>query len=217
MKNKVKPNLEQLDDRIVPSTIHGSTPSGLTWSYNDVTQKLVINGTSHNDTFSLWNGGQDVWLVDGNSGGRAFDTGAKLGLSLKIQVNDGASGAVKNDWIADYLPYYTYGSCVISDSNSGNEILQAGSYKDTLIGGEGNNCLIDGFDISAAGATLVGGTGVNTFITSTGAFGSTQVVDYDPTQDTIINMNPYQGNSMYISGGDPMTVTLNGQIVWQSV
>jgi Ca2+-binding RTX toxin-like protein len=204
-KNEVKLNMEQLDDRIVPTTFHGSTGSGLTWAYNDVTNKLIINTTAGNDSVTLWNFGTTVGIIDGNSAPYFYNTAAKIGANLKIQVN----GSDGNDFIQNALGYGQYGSATIF-AGSGNDVLWAGAGKDTLVGGTGNDCFIDGGVLS--NTTMVAGTGNDVFVQSQYHFlGGDTFVDYDPSADvTYTAVSGIQASS----GADPI-VWVDGVVVFQ--
>src|SRR5262249_40070255 len=128
-KNEVKLNLEQLDDRIVPTTFHGITGlnnTGITWAYNDVTNKMIINTTSANDSVTLWNFGSTVGIIDGTRAPYFFNTDAKIGPNLNIVVK----GSDGNDFIHNALGYGQYNSCTIN-AGSGNDVLIAGAGNDT--------------------------------------------------------------------------------------
>jgi len=206
--NEVKLNMEQLDDRIVPTTFHGSTGSGLTWAYNDVTNKLIINTTSGNDNFALWNGGSTVAILDGNSAPYFYNTAAKIGPNLKIQVN----GSDGNDYVQNALGYGAYNSCTIF-AGSGNDVLWAGAMNDTLVGGTGNDCLIDGGMLSST--TMVAGTGNDVFVTQDHVLGGDTFVDYDPSADvTYSNVHQIQASWGDNHGDNPM-VWADGTLVFQ--
>jgi len=209
-KNEVKLNLEQLDDRIVPTTFHGSTGpnnTGITWAYNDNpnVNKLIINTTSGNDSVTLWNFGSTVGIIDGNTAPYFFNTAAKIGPNLKIQVN----GSDGNDFIHNALNYGAYGSCMIT-AGSGNDVLIAGAGNDTLVGGTGNDCFIDGGQLSST--TMVAGTGNDVFVQSQYHFlGGDTFVDYDPTADvTYTATSGWQASA----GADPI-VWVDGVLVFQ--
>jgi Ca2+-binding RTX toxin-like protein len=210
-KNQSTLNLEQLDERIVPATVKGSTASGLTWTYNDVTNRMVINGTAGNDQIMLLGGGQDLFLVDKMSP-YYVDTGVKLSSTLKIQVNGGGG----DDFIYNGLFSFQYDRATLS-GGSGNDLIRAGGGKDTLLGDDGDDCLVGSFGYMGGSATMIGGTGADTYITHHDrAGGNDTVFDFDEFEDVQYDSPLGQAASLQMSGGDPMIVWYNGAQVWQS-
>src|SRR5262245_54727560 len=160
-KSTVKPNLEQLDDRILPAAhvvSSGGTASGLTWTLTD-TNKFTLIGTNNDDRISLFGAGT-LYVVDGNSPGYYFNTGVALSPTLRIEVQ----GRGGNDYIYNGLNYWDYDKATLS-GGEGNDLIRAGAGHDTLYGDGGDDCLVGSIGSYGYPATMIGGTGSDTFIT----------------------------------------------------
>src|SRR6516162_9904770 len=104
---KLDLQVEQLDDRIMPST--GLTGSGLSWTYSN--NRIIINGTAGSDSFQLM-GGTTLSIFDFNDYSNHFhNTGVNLGANLKIQIKGGEG----NDYIVNGLAAGQYQQALITE------------------------------------------------------------------------------------------------------
>jgi len=122
--------VEQLEDRLVPSTTSGILASGVSWSFDSGTNRLTITGTSSADYIRVqgnsstgtlqivnpvWNGYWTNWAV--------YDTGVALSPTLKVAIN----GLDGNDNLANALQAGQYQSAVIHGGN-GDDVINSYSF-----------------------------------------------------------------------------------------
>src|SRR5262249_47746497 len=152
----------------------------ITWNFDAIANKVVINGAAQGDTSFMLMGSKTLHIVDYNERSRPsrlLDTGIKLGLALKIEIHGGnginfiVNGLAKREYQqatvwggkGPDLIVAGGGQDVIHGSPGGGMLASYGQSKAILRGGDGKTVFV-----VCPGSKAYGGKGENTFY-----FGST--------------------------------------------
>jgi len=125
---------------------------------SDGTQ-LVVTGTTGSDNILISEiSSSSILVSDGRMGSKIVNGTFS---SIKVNGNGGNDNIFITTWMRiNCLVYAGGGNCVVVDQGSGNDEVWAGTGNDYIILGSGNDTAVT---IGAASATVLGGTGLDSF------------------------------------------------------
>src|SRR5262249_14864180 len=143
------------------------TATGISWSYDNVANKVVITGAGNRNMVQLTSHGSKLQIIsaaprpeafwpatNGWTDYRTYDTGIPLSASLRLVGHGGTS----HDYIMNLIGATggQYHSATIHGHGGNDFIFSAGGGKDELFGDDGDDIIVGG-----AGAVVHGGDGNN--------------------------------------------------------